>query len=345
MTGKETVYKILDEVRLYPSPHNSQPIRIKVVSPDHIELYYDLERGLPAESFGKQFAFVCTGVFLSSLRVVAGNYGYSVKEKLALTDMDFSSDDSFHYLGVLELEKTHTKKDSPTPEYRAFKKRQTSRIPYDNQPVDNEALEEAESIARHYNQRLNVLSDQELVKQIIDINQRTLFSDMENDAVYAELMQWLRFSEKEAKASGDGLSAKTMLIPGPVLKFVMHHRGLWNAPIIGKIIQSIYLNTMKGVRQVAWITGKFDTLEDYVEAGKCFMDIWLCLTKYDIYLHPYGTVITNRESHARFTSLVNEQEDGGTMTWMLFRLGYSKQPPKSYRRPLKEMLITPEVDR
>ncbi len=106
-----------------------------------------------------------------------------------------------------------------------------------------------------------------------------------------------------------------------------------------KKIKKIYLNTMRGVRQVAWLTGPFDSFDDYVRAGECFMNVWILLTEHNIYLHPYGTVITNPISHKAFVELVGETEQGGDMAWMLFRLGYSKKPPMSYRRTLNDMLL------
>ena len=58
---------IIYDVRHYPSPHNSQPIKIKILNNLEAELYYDLDLGLPAESYGIPFAHVCAGVFLESL--------------------------------------------------------------------------------------------------------------------------------------------------------------------------------------------------------------------------------------------------------------------------------------
>ncbi|CAN5678438.1 hypothetical protein BH23PAT2_BH23PAT2_10530 [soil metagenome] len=339
MPKQSVLRQILDDTRLYPSPHNSQPIKVKIKDNKTIEAYYDLRLGLPAESFGKQFGYVCKGVFLSSLRIVAAHYGYQIKEELKLTDMDFLSKERLHLFGKITFIPTNHVSDEAEKKYQSYMKRQTSRIPYDNSLVSEQIVQEAGEIAKSYGHVLNVKSDQRTVSKIIEINQKTLFLDIKNDAVYNELMEWLRFSEKQAKETSDGLSAKTMLIPGGVLKFIMKHRFIWTLPIIGSVIRSIYIRTMRGVRQVAWITGKFNNYEEYVSAGKCFMDIWVHFTKYGIYLHPYGTVITNSVSHKQFTELVNEAEDEGTMAWMLFRLGHSKKPPHSYRRPLTEMII------
>ena len=315
-------------------------MRVKIVDGLHLEVYYDKHYGLPAESFGAQFGYVCTGIFLYSLGIVAGHYGFDTKEEMHLSEMDFTNDERLHLMAKIELTKLTTAADSSL--YESFLKRQTSRIPYDNKLVNKDAINEAKKIAIRYGQVLKVESDATVVRKIIDINQKTLFLDMENDAVYKELMEWLRFSEEEAKTKADGLSARTMLINGSVLKFFMKHRGLWKLPIIGSLVKKIYLNTMRGVRQVAWLTGPFATHQDFINSGKCFMEVWLCLTKHNVHLHPYGTVITNSQSHKAFIDLVQEKEDD-EMAWMLFRLGYSDVPPKSYRRPLANMIIDEDV--
>ena len=41
---------------------------------------------------------------------------------------------------------------------------------------------------------------------------------------------------------------------------------------------------------------------DYIEAGRCFMRLWIAFTVHDVYLHPFGTVITNPRSHAAFVA-------------------------------------------
>ena len=52
------------------------------------DLFYDLDRGLPAESYGIPFGHVCAGVFLESLTVVAAARGLRVVE--ALEQMRFA---------------------------------------------------------------------------------------------------------------------------------------------------------------------------------------------------------------------------------------------------------------
>ena len=160
-----------------------------------------------------------------------------------------------------------------------------------------------------------------------------------NDDVYDEIMTWLRFSRREAARRADGLSAEAMLMPGPLLHFAMRHRGLWRAPVVGAAIRTMYLNTMRGVRQLGWLEGPFAGPRDHLEAGRTFMRVWLQLAAEHVHLHPFGTVITNPGSHRTFAEAVRADETEDRMAWMLFRFGYSKRPPVAHRRPAASMLV------
>lgn len=329
---------LLDAARNYPSPHNSQPIRVRIVSDTRADVFYDLDRGLPAENFGIPFGHVCAGVFLESLAVVAADAGFAVRESLTLAEMDFDAADRMHPLATVELSPQPTD-DEARMRRAAFDARRTNRRPYDNRAVPATDLEAAADIAAAGGHAFADSTDPAVVADIIRINQETLFDDLRNDAVHEEIMTWLRFSDHQARTTGDGLSADAMLMPGRLLRFAMAHRGMWEAPVIGSLIKGVYLRTMRGVAQVAWFEGPFAAPGDYLEAGRLFMRSWLELTARGVSLHPLGTVITNPRSHARFVDAAGIDEADGRMAWMLVRLGYAKTPPVAYRRPLEEMLI------
>ncbi len=340
MLESEAWGDILEDAHRYPSPHNSQPIKIRPRSSTQAVLYYDLDRGLPAESYGIPFGYVCAGVFLESLRVCAQARGYELREELQHGEMDFASQDRLHLLGEVTLA-PRTPDANDLADYEAFLTRQTSRRPYNNTLVDPAALADAEATARQHGQVFRSSSDPALVRTLVHVNQATLFDDLRNDAVHREILTWLRFSRAEAKERGDGLSAETMLMPGPVLRFAMRNRGLWDAPVVGALIRRIYLNTMRGVRQLGWLEGPFDGPADYVAAGRTFMKVWLGFTRRNVYLHPFGTVITNPRSHAEFVKAAGIDESDGRMAWMLFRFGHSALPPVAHRRPASAMILLP----
>src|SRR6187431_3373757 len=106
-------------------------MRVRVESDDSASVFYDLDRGLPAESFGIPFGHVCAGVFLESLAVVAAASGFTVTESLALAEMDFDGADRLHPIATVTLEPR--KVSAEDRERRAaYDARRTNRRPYNN---------------------------------------------------------------------------------------------------------------------------------------------------------------------------------------------------------------------
>ncbi|MFD5599481.1 hypothetical protein ACFWHR_05435 [Leucobacter sp. NPDC058333] len=338
---------LVEDARRYPSPHNSQPIKLRPRDDRTATLYYDLDLGLPAESFGIPFAHVCAGVFLETFRVVARAAGFDVRETLDHAEMDFDGADRLHRFADVELrpiELTDAQRVEAGAALDRLRSRRTSRRPYLSRSVPGEVIGGVERICEAAGHTFRHTNDRDLVRKIVRVNQATLFDDLENDAVYAEIMEWLRFSKREALERSDGLSAEAMLMPGRILRYAMAHRGLWRAPVVGSAIRAIYLRTMRGVHELAWIEGPFDGPADYIEAGRTFMRTWLELHRQGVVLHPFGTVITNPRSHALFAEAAGAREGDGRMAWMLFRIGYSAYPPLAHRRSAASMLLpTPSV--
>jgi len=65
------------------------------------------------------------------------------------------------------------------------------------------------------------------------------------------------------------------------------------------------------------------------------MRFWLELAKNDLYIHPFGNLVTNRPIAAKV-----EQEMKLENIWLVFKIGYSPEPRKSRRLPLESILIS-----
>jgi len=327
--------RILMYARRYPSPHNSQPIRLRIDGP-RAELFYDLDRGLPAESYGAPFGSVCCGVFVEAVSIAAHGLGCEVFEELDFTPMDFDGRERLHSLGVLTLQPSATPIEDLDPELMLT--RRTSRLRYEPRPAPAAVTEEAQRMAAAHGHVLGTSSERRLVDEIVAVNQRTLFYDLANPEVRAEIQSYLRYSEREARAKADGLSARCLSLPGPLLRVLMGNYWIWNVPVVSSALKAIYMRSMRGVSQVAWIKGPFADERGYTAAGRVMLRIWLLLTQHGLVLHPFGSVITNPRAHRELVATLGEQE-GSDMIWMLFRLGYSRAPPVSHRRELAELTL------
>ena len=93
------------------------------------------------------------------------------------------------------------------------------------------------------------------IDAVARLNQRTLFDDIAYDAVRHEMRTWLRYSRAEAARRGDGLSAECLNLPGPVLRWFFTHHRWWSRPAPGTVARWLYLRSMRGIGQLAWLTG------------------------------------------------------------------------------------------
>ena len=326
--------EILECARRYPSPHNTQPIKVRVQGA-RAELFYDLDLGLPAESYGIPFGSVCAGVFIETVSIAAHGLGYRLEEALDYSPMDFRGRDRLHPLGTLTL---HPQAGIDDLDPRLLLERRTSRLPYERRRVPAVALEDAARTAAERGHTLAGTSDPTLTARIIRLNQQTLFYDLENPDVREEIHTWLRFSERHALQTRDGLSARCLALPGPLMRVFLGNYWIWKLPVLGGLLRRVYLRSMRGVTQVGWIKGPFAHERDYTEAGRTLLRVWLVLTSHGLHLHPFGSVITNPRAHRELVEIVGEEE-GTEMIWMLFRVGYSRRPPESHRRGLTEMRL------
>ena len=327
--------QILAYAHRYPSPHNSQPMKVRIDG-DTLHLFYDTARGLPAEPYGIPFGSVCAGVFIEAVTIAAHALHLDVVERLDYTPMDFQSAPSLHPLGELRLVPNGDAPEDLDPELMLS--RRTSRLPYEKRSVPEDVLREASEEVARAGHVLRAVTDPRLVKDVVAINQRTLFYDLENPDVRREIQGYLRYSEREAVDKADGLSASCLGLPGPVMRLVMGNYWVWRMPVLSTVMRRVYLSSMRGVSQVAWLKGPFASESDYINAGRALLRMWLLFTSHGVYLQPFGSVITNPRAHRELVTLVEEHENGDVV-WLLFRLGYSKQPPRSHRRPLDELEV------
>lgn len=327
---------IVELAATYPSPHNSQPLWIKPINQTDAEIYFDLERGLPAESYGIAFGFVTIGIFLEIIKIAAHSQGYEVTDSVDYSDLDYSGELGLKKIATISLQKI----PEPIPDLpvELIRKRKTSRLNYEHKTVDSDAIQAVTMEAQKFSMLWHDSTDPAVVNKVVAVNQRTLFYDMENSAVRNEIGHWLRFSKAHASTTKDGLSAECMNVNGVLLKAFVKLHALWKLPILSTVAQNAYLSTMQGVTQIAWLTTKFETNQDYVRSGRAFIRIWLIFTQKGVALHPFGSVITNQRAHKEFCDIVGENEQNG-MAWMLLRIGYSQEPPKSWRRELDEFVL------
>jgi hypothetical protein len=326
---------LAEYARWTPSPHNVQPWQLRIRSETDADLLYVPERLLPAEDPLGRFLMVALGIFIENLAVAARAKGFDVEPdyaEVAALDGGASAPALFARLRLVPA----AARDDFDPELIVA--RRTSRVAYDGRPVPVQVLAELAEICSAYGNTFVSSSDPALVSWVLELNRDTLFEDMTNAKTRREVGSWLRFSEREAERKRDGFSPSCLGFPGWLLHAFFHHRGFFELPGLRQAVRRLYFRTMRGTSTIAWFTGPFDSPEDWTRSGRLLARLWLTLTRQGLYLHPFGSIITNEPAHERLRARLGHEPAQGAL-WFIMRLGASAQPPRSARLPRESILV------
>jgi hypothetical protein len=320
--------ELVEDARRAPSPHNTQAWLVEAGDDAHALLLCRAERLLPVEDPDGRFLTCGMGIFAEALRVAAGARG------LALADEFLAPDLSAGATGEIGVARLALSPGATEPHGRdALLRRRTSRLPYDGRPVAEAALADLNAVAAGFGHTARFSAEPDFVAWVLELNAATLFYDLAEDDRRAEIRHWTRTSETEAARLADGFSPRCLGFPGLVLRlFFDHHRAI--RPF-EPLLRRLYLRQMRGTATVGWVAGPWATRDDWYHAGRMLLRLWLALTEHGLDLQPFGSVITNPTAHARLGERLGNETDE---VWLLLRLGYGAEPPRSARLPLEAVL-------
>jgi hypothetical protein len=325
--------ELIDLARWAPSPHNIQTWKVRPLSEDEAELLYDPARTLPATDPDGAFTKAGLGVFVETLAVAAASRG--LRLDVAWDDFELDARAPAPRRAA-SLRLVTGGRDDLDPEL--IRRRRTSRLPFDGRAVDQTLLAELDATCRGYGHRFTATSDPSFVDWVLELNRDTLFYDLADERGRREIGSWLRFSERRAAAERDGFSPSCLGFPGWLLFLFFRLPAITALPGINGAIRRSYFATTAGTRTVAWIQGPFGGHLDSIESGRMLARLWLTLTRDGVQLHPFGSIITNARANARLRERIHVA-DGETPPWLVVRLGYSTEPPRSHRLRTDELLV------
>lgn len=329
MDKNQNITELLELANHYPSPHNGQPIRLKIQDNDNITMFFDRDRGLQSTEVSFIFSFVSMGVFVEHLKSCARALGHEAHITLELPKAE-----DLHGTGVVSFgtcQIVWNMGDRDEALLQTIRKRHTSRKKY-TEKIDEKTATDITAIARDGTMQLAELSKEES-DTAIWLNQRAVFDDMFDEPVRRELDHWLRYSQTEKQAKRDGLAYDCMELNGKVMKFIVNHPKILRTPGISWLLEKYYLRTMADASTVFYMLAPFETEEQSYKVGEVILKIWLALTARDYYLHPFGTIMSNQAAHRDFIELAKIQNESRDKSYLvfIFRAGKSEQPVPSLR--------------
>ena len=310
-----------------PSPHNTQPWRVLIHDERTATLYMERARMLPDEDITGHFLQCAMGMFIESVRIVAANAGYSLRDERI---------EGAERNGMIPFAKLELSAGSNPSGYAddLIGRRATSRLGSNGPPIPAEITVRLKSFEPERGQRYHQIDDARVIESLVRENIRAVFHDLNVKPYHDEIARWFRYSDAEAQSKADGLDYRCMRVPSMELRLMRRLPQIMRWPILRNIMARVYRIQLGRFDHIGLIAGNFFDNNAAVKAGAFLMRFWLQLARENLFIHPFGNLVTNLESRARVEAIT-----GIKNVWLVFRIGHTDAPPRSLRRSVEEVLL------
>lgn len=322
-----------------PSTHNTQGWRLVDEGDAGVTLCFDHARTLPAEDRTGAFNMVNMGVFVRALEIAAAAAGNALSVALEIGDDGAPAEHTRVARLTLVNGAGGAAGDgsrfptsasgaarSPAELLDLLERRRTGRFPYDGRPVPDVDLERLAAVVERGGHRFGWTHDPDRIRRLMELNADTIADDLQEAPIRRELRAWTRFTRAEAERTGDGLWAACMNQSGAQLRFTYAFPWILRFGWVRRMASRGYLQSQGGTATMAWMAGSLDDRSAQFETGRTMLDWWLELTALGIDMLPYGSLYTRPEAYRAAAD-----EIGVPDWWIIVRLGYGPEPPRSFR--------------
>jgi nitroreductase len=321
---RSTLKEIIYYATLAPSGHNTQPW-LFTLNENVITISPDYRRRLPVVDPDDHALFISLGCALENLVIAAQHFGYE-------SEIRFDLDDESEKI-IIELRPEEGNPDEPL--FEVIAKRQSTRRNYDGKPIPAGDLEALEVAAQKDGVMFRLFTEPSEIEPLIDFVKEGNRLQFGNKDFVNELVSWIRFKKSAAESLGDGLNSASMGAP-------------WVPQWLGKLFVKMTTSEKEAQKTadaiksssalMMFIAEKDDKLT-WIRLGQSFERVALKATALGI-KHAHVNMpceeVSVREKMQKHLGLKGEQP------LLLLRIGYAEARPRSYRRPVKEVLHSPE---
>ncbi len=327
MIPDDIFFKIVRSAAKAPSGHNTQPW-LFVKEADGICIKPDFCRALPEADPEHRELFISLGCAAETAIIAAKFYGYNPALQINLLGPDCSL--------KISLQKDDTIKQ---PElYSYITARQTTRNLYDKNGIPAEDLMILQQAVSESGVGVRLFSGQSELSRFSPYITEAYTIQISNPNFKSELIQWMRFSEKEAMQKGDGLYTACSGVPSMgrlVGGFVLKNL------VTAKSENKRLLTQLNKTAAVALFISPTNQVEDWIRTGLAFQEFALTATKLNL-------------SHSHLNSpcqipgvrdkMITALGLNGEFPQLIIRLGYSKKMHFSFRRRINDVIIEQNIE-
>ena len=315
MIPEEIYLKIVRSAIKAPSGHNTQSWRFRKDN-DSICITPDFSRSLPVADADNRELFISQGCAAQNAIISAKFYGYN-----SVVDIDVMQEPC-----TIKIQLQKVEKEEDTELFSSINLRQTTRNLYNETPIPKEDLIVLKQSAVEPGIDIRFFIGPEKIEILIPYIVEANAIQFNNSDFKNELIEWIRFSEKEALQKGDGLYSACIDLPSPgriAGSFVMKYF------VTAKSEEKRVLKQLDKTATIAMFTTKKNDMEHWIRLGMSFQRFALTATMLNI-KHSHLNMPCQVQSVKE--KMMNEQELDSTIPQLLIRLGYAKAMPYSLRR-------------
>ncbi len=314
--------KMLEYGMKAPSGHNTQPWKFKI-NKNNIEVYPNFEQELPIVDKPHRELFISLGCAVTNICITANQLGYAYQREIIQKNKEI-------FIRI-NLNKELANKN---PLFQQIDKRQTNRSVYKNKLLSQDTIDKLRKlrinppVSIYFYQKgtedFNKLSD------FVYEGNRILFN---NKDFKSELLDWIRFNQKDIENNKDGLAYNVLGSPSlpkwigrPVVRSFLKPKSQ-NKTEREKILSSSHL---------VLIASSENNPENWILAGEALELFFLKCTELGVAVAFCNQVC---EVETLSQKLRKEMNINNNYPMLLMRVGYSDKMPYSVRRPLEDVMI------
>jgi hypothetical protein len=317
----ELVRAVIGAAVLAPSHWNAQPWRMEA-SLGTIRLLADPRRALPVTDPSRVAMMMSLGAALENMLVTMRAYGLRPAVRSP------AEGDSSPTVAEISWGPADHKRDRDL--FQAIPERRTNRRHYDGRGIfmqNRSALMAAVPAEL----RLHWMDDRDPMRSVADLVHDATEAQTLDPKAQAEHLAWMRFSDAQARRTGDGITMDALDLGGPARWFARHYfnpasrfLGL-GAGTAGKQARE----AVQSSGALALLTMPRGSDSTHLAAGQTYERFALRATRLGIAHQPLRTPI---EMPSYRADLLRAFEAFGEEPLLLIRLGHAHRPPPSLRR-------------
>jgi hypothetical protein len=329
---------IVDVLRLgitAPSPHNTQPWRIKLVSGTEAMLFLDPRRRLWATDPPGRQGHISHGTLLEMTAIAATSLGYRLETEM-LPDGEMTVAE-YGRKPTATLRLVAARGCAIDPLSSRILSRRSSRLPHEGPAVTDTERAVIENQAQVGGVEVDWVP-RDMHTQVLDIAARAMTIEVQTRLLFDETLRWFRFSEREIARKGDGLHLDTSGLHG--LQLTLGRWSLtprtWHRFYNRLPYLKSFVNAVRSTRALLTLTTPTNTMLDWIVAGRAYMRAQLAADAYGLRFQPISQVLQEYPQmdtlRDEFNKLMGVYEPSKIQ--MLVRVGRTRQPGLSPRRDL-----------